>query len=307
MVVGVASTLSLIFFIVIAAKNQPESFFLLPSRLWELGLGSFLLFSVTTPGSLTLRLGQIMPPSLLLTVLVGLLFLRTDAGVPTTIAVAGLSALLIASLRPSTHAYHLLTLPTMSYLGKISYSLYLWHWSVICLSRWTIGLSWWLAPVLFSVMIALAAASYHFLEVPLRRFKWSRSQPRSFVYGLTALSGVAAVILLLLGPGSKSLFVGTSEEVEALATHNQMALRPTKGTLLILGGQSRRAIRRTGGGCVGKISAAPFRYHQQQRCHRISRSDCVHASRRADVKKVLEQYCGSGFAGRTGGCCSQSA
>jgi peptidoglycan/LPS O-acetylase OafA/YrhL len=234
MVVGVASTISLIFYIVIAANNQPESFFLLPSRLWELGLG-VLLFSATTPGSLTLRLGQLMPPSLLLTLLVGLLFLKTEAEVPTTIAVAGFSAMLIASLRPGTPAYHLLTLPTMSYLGRISYSLYLWHWSVICLSRWTIGLSSWLAPVLFGIMIALAAASYHFLEVPLRRFKWSHSQPRSFIYGLAALSSVAVVIVFLLGPGNKSLFTATSHEVEALATPNQMTSRPTKGTLLILG------------------------------------------------------------------------
>ena len=81
-VVGAASMTSLIFYIAIAAKSQPESFFLLQSRLWELGLG-VLLFSVTTLGSLTSRLRQTIPPSLLLILLVCLLFLKIEAQVPT--------------------------------------------------------------------------------------------------------------------------------------------------------------------------------------------------------------------------------
>ena len=127
-VVGVASVTSLVFYIVIAAKSQPLSFFLLPSRLWELGVG-VLLFSASRPGSVILRLAQVIPSSLVLAGLAALLFLPADAEVPTTIAAVGLSAVLIAGLRPGTGAYRLLTLPPMSYLGKISYSLYLWHWA----------------------------------------------------------------------------------------------------------------------------------------------------------------------------------
>jgi peptidoglycan/LPS O-acetylase OafA/YrhL len=234
LLVGIASAISLIFYIFIAPTNQPESFFLLPSRLWELGLG-VLLYSATATGSLAWRIARMAPASLVLAALVGFLFLKTEAEVPTTIAVAGLSAVLIASLRPRTPAYQLLTLPTMSYLGKISYSLYLWHWGVICLARWTVGLSWWLAPVLFGITIALAATSYHFLEVPLRRLKWSNSQLRSFAYGLAALTVVAGVVLLLQGPAHKYLYTGKSQVVEALARPSQMAVRAANGTLLILG------------------------------------------------------------------------
>ena len=58
---------------------------------------------------------------------------------------------------------------------------------------------------------------------------------RSFVYGLAALSGVAAAIVFLLGPGDKALFIGTSQQMAALATPDQITPRPTKGALLILG------------------------------------------------------------------------
>jgi peptidoglycan/LPS O-acetylase OafA/YrhL len=233
-VVAIASTISLIFYVVIAATSQPASFFLLPSRLWELGIG-VLVFSATTPGSFSLRFVQIVPSSLVLTSLMGLLFLKTEAEVLATISAVGLSGALIASLRPGTPTYRLLTLPTISYLGRISYSLYLWHWSVICLSRWTVGLSWWLAPVQFGMMIALAATSYHVLEAPLRRARWSCSQLRSFSYGLVSLSGVAVSIVFLLGPGGKALFTGSQGEAEALSTSNSRNSGPPKGTLLLVG------------------------------------------------------------------------
>ena len=106
---------------------------------------------------------------------------------------------------------------------------------VICLSRWTVGLFWWLAPLQFGLMLALAAASYHTLEAPLRRAHWSRSQLRSFFYGLSSVSGVAMAIIFLLGPGDKHLFSGTEQMAAAAATPNPGGSTPPKGTLLLVG------------------------------------------------------------------------
>ena len=60
-----------------------------------------------------------------------------------TIVAVVLTATLINSLEPGTFAYNCLSNPKIVWIGTLSYSLYLWHWSVIVISRWTIGIHWW--------------------------------------------------------------------------------------------------------------------------------------------------------------------
>lgn len=70
--------------------------------------------------------------------------------------------------------------PVLDYLGRISYGLYMWHFMAITVGVWLAGLvlraegpaRHTLAFVLIVlVSIALAAASYHFLETPFLRLK----------------------------------------------------------------------------------------------------------------------------------------
>ena len=71
-----------------------------------------------------------------------------------------------------------LTNPASQYLGKISYSLYLWHFPVVVLivavvpqysaAYWLVGLA---------LIFGLSAASFHLLEDPARRGTWFRHAP----------------------------------------------------------------------------------------------------------------------------------
>lgn len=63
----------------------------------------------------------------------------------------------------------LLSQPLMVAVGRISYSLYLWHWPVLVLFRWTVGLES-LPAKLVALLLAfgLAIASYRWVERPLR-------------------------------------------------------------------------------------------------------------------------------------------
>ncbi|MFN9914635.1 MAG: acyltransferase family protein, partial [Pirellulaceae bacterium] len=110
-----------------------------------------------------------MPPLLVVAAMVGVMFLPVAAAVPATIGVVVLSAVLIASLKQGTAAYQFFTLEKIVYIGLISYSLYLWHWTVLSISRWTIGIHWWSAPIQVGLMLLLGTSSFKWIETPLRK------------------------------------------------------------------------------------------------------------------------------------------
>jgi peptidoglycan/LPS O-acetylase OafA/YrhL len=65
------------------------------------------------------------------------------------------------------------------WIGLRSYSLYLWHWPVYVLMRWTVGLDrWWTWLVAFGSSFVLAAISYRWVESPVRKNrKWLTLRP----------------------------------------------------------------------------------------------------------------------------------
>lgn len=205
--------------------EQPASaFFLMPARFWELAAGC-LIFLLLQRARLKALL-QRLPPLPVLGLLVATLF---SAHLPyTTVRVTTLvvllTCLLIASLRPDTAGQALLCRPAMVNLGLISYSLYLWHWTVLCLSRWTIGIHLWTAPFQVALMLVLAIASHRWLEGPLRRARWSKLAWRTIAYGGAALLGAtglmagmakAAGFLSLDRRYSPALFTQNHDIVEA--------------------------------------------------------------------------------------------
>ena len=67
--------------------------------------------------------------------------------------------------------YHMLTSAFMRYIGLISYSLYLWHWPILALTRnLTTGeFSTLEKTVLLLITVLISSASYHYIEQPFRR------------------------------------------------------------------------------------------------------------------------------------------
>lgn len=156
-------------------NNSARAYYLLPSRFWELGAGCLLaivFFRRWVPGvgagwaSIFVSVG-------LLGVAVSA-FITDKEYFPFPGAILPvLSAVLIiygVASRP-THgvAFHVLGSRLFAYIGRLSYSLYLWHWPVIVILRWTIGdeSSQSLALAIF-ITFALAALSYHLIENPVK-------------------------------------------------------------------------------------------------------------------------------------------
>jgi hypothetical protein len=127
--------------------------------------------------------------------------------VASTVATVLLTALLIACLNKESWVYTLFTQRSIVYLGKISYSLYLWHWSILALSRWTIGVSKFTIPLQLFLMMFMAIVSYHYLETPLRYAEWSPIRWKTITFGLAA-PAVAAAGTLLMGHRHEFVFLG---------------------------------------------------------------------------------------------------
>lgn len=157
------------------------AFYFIGTRLWELALGVLLfLLTCRPPSDKVARndrrglswmagLGAWLGAALVL----GSLFYADSTRFPWPWAlVPDLGTLLIvggARTRQNDLVRRALASAPTVWIGKRSYSLYLWHWPVYVLMRWTSGLD--TVPL---VLVALAATflmatlSYRFVEQPLR-------------------------------------------------------------------------------------------------------------------------------------------
>ena len=206
-VIGVLAIASLIGFLYLYPTNQAAAYFLMPTRFWEMAIGCLIFIGFQKKKYIEYYLEKV-PTILLLALIIGIMFLPISWATLSTVAVVCLSAVIITSLKRETIAYTILTNPIIVYFGLISYSLYLWHWGVISISRWTIGIHWWSVPLQVSLVFFLSIASYRFVETPLRNGKWLKKGWNTFfIFGgvLVTLSGG---IFALHNPMKGQLFLG---------------------------------------------------------------------------------------------------
>ncbi|MDF5726779.1 MAG: acyltransferase family protein [Rhizonema sp. PD38] len=201
------STLSLCIYVWLSRINPSAAYFLIPSRFWELGTGciTFLLF----PSKKRLAyISKFVSPLLITTLMIIVLFIPQVAICESTIGVVLLTSFLITALNSNSIMFRVFTCRPVVFIGVISYSLYLWHWSILAISRWTTGISWWTLPIQIGLIFLIAWLSYRYIEKNLRYITWSGSQFATISYGIGA-SLVASVLLFLLGnPLKGMLYVG---------------------------------------------------------------------------------------------------
>jgi len=141
------------------------SFYMIPTRAWELLLGVMLALGVLPDAR---RLGVATALAVLgAALLVGsVVFLREALlfpGVNAIYPVLGTGLLIYSGRKHVTFVHRMLEYRVVVYIGLISYSLYLWHWPVTIYTKmlWDSVIAE-VFIVLLSVL--LAALSYHFIE-----------------------------------------------------------------------------------------------------------------------------------------------
>ena len=212
LIVGALTIASIIGFLYLYPTNQSAAYFLMPSRFWEMAAGCLIFIGFQKKASIEQLLEHI-PPLLVLALIVGVMYLPMSYAAASTTAVVALSSILIASLKKQTAAFKVFTHPRVVYIGLISYSLYLWHWGVLSISRWTIGIHWWSVPFQIALMLGLAIGSYRWVETPLRKKNWFGKRWKTLVIGGSSLLITALLIEMIPKTPAKKLLAAIGTKI----------------------------------------------------------------------------------------------
>ncbi len=164
------TSLSLCLFIYLYQTNQPAAYFLMPSRLWEISAGCLAYLIVNKYLKIKQGLDGIKPFFIGIGI-ISVMTLPNSWAVQSTISIVILTMLLIVCIQEESGVYKLLVQKGIRHIGLISYSLYLWHWGILSISNWTIGIQSWTLPLQLGVIYLCSSLSYYWIEEPFRNTK----------------------------------------------------------------------------------------------------------------------------------------
>ena len=194
-VVLILSVISLVACIGITSFATTHAFYLLPTRAWELGAG--VLLALWKPQPLTGRAASLLNLLGWLMIIAASLLLNSQSQFPGWLAIVPvLAGCLMIGARSELNQM-LLENPLMRFIGKISYSWYLWHWPLLSLARICSDhpLTVWQGLMISGIALGIAWFSWRFVEQPFRQ---ARAGTRWVIPGYCASSIIAAGAMLLL-------------------------------------------------------------------------------------------------------------
>lgn len=178
------------------------SFYLLPTRVWELGLGGLVALGLF-PAIKSQWPREALCIAGLVLILASVALIREDWVFPAPWALAPClgAATMLAYGQNSLIAQTILAAKPLRWIGLISYSLYLWHWPVVAFYRLETGLK--LDSIETALLIAACllagTLSYYVIEQPLLRAYRQRGTSRAIIgSGLGVLGATLASALLVI-------------------------------------------------------------------------------------------------------------
>ncbi len=199
---------SFIFSLYLTNKSPIWSFYILPTRAWELALGGLLIF---TP---TLLRGRTQLALLAVIALIYGSFAYDDQtafpGTAALIPVLATAALIATTSHWPPFLQIVSNWRFTQWVGAISYPLYLWHWPILVLPAlyWGRDLTLIERIGLLGLTLVIAGATHKFVEEPIRYMKLSNT-------ATVKIAGVATFISVALGAAiylsySNSITIGAS-------------------------------------------------------------------------------------------------
>lgn len=181
------------------ARSDPSlAYYLLPSRIMELGLGACLV--LLEPRRLSRVPATLVAGFGLLAIGASAFVLTTQVRFPGLLALPtclGTAALVQAGTTRNPISFVFET-GALRALGRVSYAWYLWHWPPIALLHATATpLTWPIRGVVFFGTLGLAALSYRYWEGRTRRRPGAGAKGATFAMAGMTIAGVAMGLMLL--------------------------------------------------------------------------------------------------------------
>ena len=177
--------------------GENPAFFLLPTRVWQFGLGAmvaitFPTFNTIKTGSLLQKVGFVFAVTLILLSII----LNYHSEIQTLVITLGAVAFLVFSYNNNSIMCFPFKNVVSTFFGKISYSLYLYHWPI------AVALTYFFVddiPILYSLLgillsVLLAWSSFVWVE---NAFRYSRYFRQTIVFLIVCVITCCVVFLVV--------------------------------------------------------------------------------------------------------------
>ena len=226
LLIGVVLAGSFALSLAMTASNGPWAYYMLPTRAWQLAAGGLLALAVPLLGRMPRAIAALvgwLGVGLLGAGLVLIGPMTEYPGLAALLPTLGAAAIIASGGRAGSPGRIVLATPPLRWLGRISYSLYLWHWPILVLGPVALGLaSSEEGPAegdllvrlgLVLVAVVLAALSWRLVEEPFRRGRLSLGRPS--LGG--RVRGFAMAGVLVIGVGSTTMGAVTEGDLSSVA------------------------------------------------------------------------------------------
>ncbi|RKS71319.1 peptidoglycan/LPS O-acetylase OafA/YrhL [Motilibacter peucedani] len=219
---------SLYLSVTMTPRDPSLSYFSIQTRAWELGVGGLVAVAAHRLARMHVRMASCLSWAGLSVVVVSA-FVYSDAtvfpGWAAVLPVGGATLLVAAGCGPqAVGAESVLRNRWAQWIGKMSYSWYVWHWPVLVIAPMVVGsqgsFGWARNLEMAAIALWFAAITYYLIEYPTKR---TRLRIRAWLTagGMMSAAAVGCALLMvsslpvLAGHGAAKTLVTTSDVADS--------------------------------------------------------------------------------------------
>ncbi|MEP6468463.1 MAG: acyltransferase family protein [Chloroflexota bacterium] len=180
--------------------EMPWAFYSLPTRAWQLSLGALVALGVLAlPSHMPRWFGGALGALGLAIIATSVIAINPTTpypGLAALLPAMGAALFIVGGDQPGALPARWLATGPPRWVGRISYSLYLWHWPILILGPIIIGQGGLRVRIPLALLsILVAALSTRFIETPFRARVWSRASGRTLVLAASFSAAIAVASL----------------------------------------------------------------------------------------------------------------